>query len=86
MIGGKELVKGSHCSKFQSIKRASMKQLFTNHLGLLTISFTNSQIWKKWSEKEMSVAQTFKKVQTIQKVNFVRNNNNNNNNNNFTQL
>ena len=34
----------------------------------------------------MSVVQTFKKVQTIQKVNFVRNNNNNNNNNNFTQL
>ena len=33
----------------------------------------------------MSVVQTFKKVQTIQKVNFVRNNNNNNNNN-FTQL
>ena len=68
-----------HYSKFQSIKRASVKQLFTNHLGLRIISFTNLEIWKKWREKEMSVVQTFKKVQTIQKVNFVRKNNDNKN-------
>ena len=79
LTGGKEFVKGSHCSKFQSIKQASVKQLFTNHLGLLIISFTNSQIRKKWREKEMGVVQTFKKVQTIQKVNFVRKNNDNKN-------
>ena len=67
----KAFVKDSHCSKFQSVKRASVKQLFTNHLGLRIISFTNLEIWKKWREKEMSVVQTFKKVQTIQKVNFI---------------
>ena len=71
LTGRKAFVKGSHCSKFQSIKRASVKQLFTNHLGLRIISFTNLEIWKKWREKEMSVVQTFKKVQTIQKVNFI---------------
>ena len=64
-------MKGSHCLKFQFVKRASVKQLFTNHLGLRIISFTNLQIWKKWREKEMGVVQTFTKVQTIQKVNFV---------------
>ena len=79
LTGRKAFVKGSHCSKFQSIKRASVKQLFTNHLGLRIISFTNLEIWKKWREKEMSVVQTFKKVQTIQKVNFVRKNNDNKN-------
>ena len=71
LTGRKAFVKGSHCSKFQSIKRASVKQLFTNHLGLRIISFTNLEIWKKWREKEMSIVQTFKKVQTIQKVNFI---------------
>ena len=58
-------------SKFQSVKRASLKQLYTNHLGLRIVLFTNLQIWKKWCEKETGVVQTFKKVQTIQKVNFV---------------
>ena len=71
LAGRKGFVKGSHCSKFQSIKRASVKQLFTNQLGLRIISFTNLQIWEKWREKEMGVVQTCKKVQTIQKVNFV---------------
>ena len=27
------LLNGGHCSKFQPVKRASLKQLFTNHLG-----------------------------------------------------
>ena len=54
----KPSVNGSHCSKFQFAKRASVKQLFTNHLGLRIISFTNLQLWKKWHEKEMGVAQT----------------------------
>ena len=53
---------GSHCSKFQSVKQVSVKQLFTNHLGLRIISFTNLQVWKKWREKEMGVAQTFRKL------------------------
>ena len=69
--GRKGFVKGNHCSKFQSVKRASVKQLFINHLGLRIISFTNLQIWKKWREKKMGIVQTFKKVQTIQKVYFV---------------
>ena len=72
LTGRKAFVKCSHCSKFQSVKRASLKQLFTNHLGLRILSFTNLQIWKKWRKKEMGVAQTVKKVQTIQKINFVR--------------
>ena len=42
--GRKGFVKGSHSSKFQSVKRASVKQLFTNYLGLRIISFTNLQI------------------------------------------
>ena len=71
LTGRKGFMKGSHCSKFQSVKQASVKQLFTNHLGLRIISFTSLQIWKKWREKEMGVVQTCKKVQTIQKVNFV---------------
>ena len=70
LTGRKGFMKGSHCSKFQSVKQASVKQLFTNHLGL-HISFTSLQIWKKWHKKEMSIVQTCKKVQTIQKVDFV---------------
>ena len=58
LTGRKALVSGNHCSKFQSVKRVSVKQLFTNHLGLHIISFTNLQIWKKWREKEIGVAQT----------------------------
>ena len=61
-MGRKGFVKGSHCSKFRSVKRASVKQLFTNHLGLRIISFTNLQIWKKCRQKEMAVVQTFKKL------------------------
>ena len=72
LTGREAFVNDSHCSKFQSVKQASVKQLFTNHLGLCIISFTNVQIWKIWHEKEMGVVQTVKKVQTIQKVNFVR--------------
>ena len=60
LMGRKGFVKGSHCSNFQFFKRASVKQLFTTHLGLLIISFTNLQIWKKWCEKEMGVVQTCK--------------------------
>ena len=71
LTGRKGFVKGSHCSKFHSLKRASVKQLFINHLGLPIISFTNLQIWKKWREKEIGVSRTFKKVQTIQRVNFI---------------
>ena len=55
---GKAFVNNSYCSKFQSAKRASVKQLTKNHLGLCIISFTNLQIWKKWGEKEMGVVQT----------------------------
>ena len=62
LTGRKGFVKGSHCSKFQSVKRASVKQIFTNHIGLSIISFTNLQIWKKWHEEEMGVVQTFKKL------------------------
>ena len=47
----KAFVNGNHCSKFQSVKQASLKQLFTNRLGLRIISFTNLQPWKKWREK-----------------------------------
>ena len=72
LTGSKAFVNGTHCSKFQSVKRSSVKQLFTNHLGLRIILFTNLQIWKKWREKEMGVVQTVKKVPTIQKVNFAR--------------
>ena len=46
----KAFVNGSHCSKFQSVRRASVTQLFTNHLGLRIISFTNLRLWKKWRE------------------------------------
>ena len=45
--GRKGFLKGSHRSKFQSVKRPSVKQLFTNHFGLRIISFTNLQILKK---------------------------------------
>ena len=62
LTGRKRFMKGSHCSKFQSVKRASVKQIFTNHIRLRIISFTNLQIWKKWREKEMGVVQTFKKL------------------------
>ena len=72
LTGRKAYVKGNHCSKFQSVKRASVKQLFTNLLVLRIISITNLQIWKKWRQKEMGVVQ---KVQAIQKVNFVKKNN-----------
>ena len=58
LIGRKVFGNGSHCSKFQSVKRASVKQLFANSLGLRIISFTNLRLWKKWGEKEMGVAQT----------------------------
>ena len=58
LTGRKVFVNGSHCSKFQSVKRASVKQLFANSLGLRIISFTNLRLWKKWGEKEMGVAQT----------------------------
>ena len=49
--GRKRLVNGSYCSKFQSGKRASVKQLFTNYLGLRINSFTNLQLWRNWHEK-----------------------------------
>ena len=65
LTGRKEFVKGSHCSNFQSVKRGSVKQLFTNHLGLRIISFTNLQILKKWRKKEMGVVQTFKKLSSL---------------------
>ena len=58
LTGRKAFLNGSHCSKFQSPKRASLKQLFTNHLRLRIFSFTNLRLWKKWREKEMGVAQT----------------------------
>ena len=47
LTGRKAFVSGRHCSKFQSVKGASVKKLFTNHLGLRIISFNNLQIWKK---------------------------------------
>ena len=42
----------SYCSKLQATKQASVKQLFTNHLGLRIISFIILQIWKKWRKKK----------------------------------
>ena len=62
----------SHCSKFQSVKQASGKKIFTNHLGLRIISLNNFQKWEKWYEKEIGVVETVKKVQTFQKVRFFR--------------
>ena len=58
--GRKRLVNGSYCSKFQFGKRASVKQLFTNYLGLRINSFTNLQLWRNWREKKKKkcVAQT----------------------------
>ena len=47
LTGRKGFFRGRQCSKFQAVKRASVKQLFTNHLRLHIISFTNLQIWKK---------------------------------------
>ena len=44
LTGQKAIVNGSHCSKFQSVKRASVKQLFKSHLGLRIISFTNLRL------------------------------------------
>ena len=77
LTGRKGFVKGSHCSKFQSVK-----QLFRNIWDYVYVihQFTNME---EMARKRMGVVQTFRKAQTIQKVNFVvRNNNNNNNNNN----
>ena len=42
----KAFMNSRYCSKFQSVKLASVKQLFTNHLALRMISFSNLQIWK----------------------------------------
>ena len=53
----KAFMNGSHCSKLHAVKQASVKQLFTNHLGLCIISFTILQIWKKWCKKEMVIVQ-----------------------------
>ena len=58
LTGRKACVNGCHCLKLQSVKRASVKQLFTNHFGLRIISFTNLQLWKKWREKEIGIVQT----------------------------
>ena len=58
LTGRKAFVNGNHCSKLLSVKRASLKQLFTNHLELHIISLITLQIWKKWREKEMGVIQT----------------------------
>ena len=44
LTGQKTIVNGSHCSKFQSVKRVSVKQLFKSHLGLRIISFTNLRL------------------------------------------
>ena len=44
LTGCKAIVNGSHCSKFQSVKRASVQQLFKSHLGLRIISFTNLRL------------------------------------------
>ena len=61
LTGRKGFMIGSHCSRFQFVKQASVKQLFTNHLGLRIISFTSLQMRKKWRKKEMGVVQTCKK-------------------------
>ena len=54
LTGRKAFVNGSHCSKLQSIERASEKQSFTFNLGLRIISINNLQLWgngakKKWA-------------------------------------
>ena len=69
--GRKRLVNGSYCSNFQSGKRASVKQLFTNYLGLRINSFTNLQLWRNWREKKKNVLLK-RWYREIQKVNFVR--------------
>ena len=51
----KAFADSSHCSKLRIAKRASVKQLFRNHFGLRIISFTNTQIWKKWRENKIGV-------------------------------
>ena len=66
-----DLLKCEKIEKWCLLKLTGRKGLFTSHLGLLIVSFSNLQIWKKWCEKEMGLVQTFKKVQAIQKVNFV---------------
>ena len=58
----------SYGSKLQATKQASVKQLFTNHLGLRIISFIILQIWKKWRKKKKWAM--FKCWH--QEVNFVR--------------
>ena len=68
LTGRKGFVKGSHYSKFQSVKRASVKQLFTNHLGLRIILFTNLQIWKKWGEKKWALFKHLKKFKQFKKL------------------
>ena len=55
MASGKAFMNASHYSKFKSVRRASVKQLFTNHLGLRIISFTNLQIWKKWPKEKWAL-------------------------------
>ena len=60
--GRKAFENSSHCSQFESVKQASVKQSFTNHLGLRITSSTNLQIWKKWLKKEMGDVQIVKKV------------------------
>ena len=45
LTGRKAFVNGSHCSKLQSIERASEKQPFTFNLGLRIISINNLQLW-----------------------------------------
>ena len=73
------MVSGSHCSKLTFVKRASVKQLLTNHLGLRIILFTNLYIWKKWCEKQMDVVQTLssissKRVLSSEKKNMIEHN------------
>ena len=62
---------GSHCSKFQSVKQASGKKIFTNHLGLRIISLNNLQKWEKWYEKEMGVVETVKNFKHFKKLDFL---------------
>ena len=57
--------------KFQSVKQASGKKIFTNHLGLRIISLNNLQKWEKWYEKEMGVVETVKNFKHFKKLDFL---------------
>ena len=71
LTGRKAYVKGNHCSKFESVKRASVKQLFTN---LWYYVLFQSPIYKygrngakrKWAS--FKKFKQFKKLTSLKKI------------------